>query len=250
MAINSGRQIKMFGVYGLNLNIEKGGVKIEVSGGGREKNYFRKAGDEVIEKKIYANNGEIIISPVPPVNLPIHASNHLMIEFDKSIFVEPGVEEKIFIKFPVEIGVFLSDEKDIEPLDIFTKTKLKYTLYGRPEDGFVCRWWRSEIYKEIPNVDELYEGIMELKIKNSYSEWTEINKIVFNTLTMKIFYKNHAYCSANLEIIKKSMGKTSFNEKVEGMNEAIDLYLAKSRKLGISLAKEIGREFFMERGFK
>ncbi|MEM2508918.1 MAG: DUF432 domain-containing protein [Candidatus Thermoplasmatota archaeon] len=250
MDINSGKQIKMFGVYGLNFNIEEEDIKIELAGKEKEKNYFRKVGNDAIEKKIYADKGEIIISPVPPVNLPVNVSNHLMIELDKSIFIEPGVEQKVFIKFPVEIGVFISDEKDIEPVDIFTKTKLKYTLYGRPEDGSVCRWWKSEVYEKIPSVDKLYEGIIELKIKNSYNEWTEINKIVFNTLSMKIFYKEHAYCSANLEIVKKSIGKTYFNEKVEEMDEAVDLYLAKSRRLGISFVKEIEREFFMERGFK
>ena len=250
MDINSGKQIKMFGVYGLNLKIEEGDIKIELAGDGKEKNYFRKVGNESVEKKIYADRGEIIVSPVPPVNLPVNVSNHLMIELDKSIFIEPGMEQKIFIRFPLEIGVFLSDEKDVEPVDIFTKTKLKYTLYGRPEDGFVCRWWKSEAYEKIPGIDKLHEGIMELKIKNNYNEWTEINKIVFKTTTMKIFYKDYACCSANLEIVKKSIGKTYFNEKMEGMNEAIDLYLAKSRKFGISLVKEIEREFFMERGFK
>ncbi len=240
----------MYGRHELTLNIEKDDIKLELTGSGREKNYFRKIGNEAIEKKIYADRGELIISPVPPVNLPTNVSNHLMIELNKSIFIEPDVEEKVFVKFPVEIGVFLSDEKDIEPVDIFTKTKLKYILYGRPENGILCRWWGSEIYEKIPNFDEFYEGIMELRIKNIYNEWVKINKVVFDTLPMKIFYGKYVYCSANLEIIKKSMGKTYFNEKVEGMNEGIDLYLAKSRKLGLSLAKEIKKEFFMEWGFQ
>jgi len=240
----------MFGVYGLDLNIEEKDIKIELSGKGAEKRYFRKVGNEEVEKKVYANKGEIIVSPVPPVNLPVNVSKHLMIELNKNIFIKPAAEQQLFVKFPLEIGVFLSDEKDIEPLDIFTKTNIKYTLYGAPEDGFVCRWWKSNIYDSIPEFDKFYEGVMKLKIKNSYNEWSEINKIVFNTLGMKIFYKDYAYCSANLEIIKKSVGKTYFDEKIKGMNEAVDLYFAKSRRLGLSITKEIEKEFFMERGFK
>lgn len=235
----------MFGKYDLSTDLKEQDVEIVLEGRGKRKRYYRKAGGEEVEKVIYADSGNLVVCPVEPVNVPdTTISEHLLIEFDKPIVVEPETKGTFYLKFPVEVGVFLVDKKDVEEIDIFTKTKPKYTLYGPPESGVICKWWKSGIYSEKPEVEKLYEGIVRVDITNSYYEWTEMKKIVFRAFDMKIFYDEYAYMHAYLKILKKAMGETTFNSrKPKNMQESIDIYLAK----GI---KKLEKKFVMEWRFK
>ena len=233
----------MFGEYKLNLNLAEEDIEIKMEGRGKIKKYYRRVGNDEIEKTISAEEGKIVITPVEPVNLPkIGVAEHLLIKLKEPYIIEPLIEDTLYLKFPIEIGIFLVDRKDVERIDIFTKTKTKYTLYGSPEQGIICKWWESELYKEKPEVNKLKEGIMRIDIRNSYREWVEINKIVFRAFDMKIFYNEYAYMHANLNILKKTMGETTFNaRKPKNMKEGIDIYLAK----GI---KKFEKKFVMEWG--
>ena len=235
----------MFGKYDLSTKLKEQDIEITVEGRGKRKRYYRRAGAEEVEKFIYADGGNLVVCPVEPVNVPdMTISEHLLIEFDKPFVIESGTKDTFYAKFPVEVGVFLVDRKDVEQIDIFTKTKPKYTLYGPPESGVICKWWKSEMYTEKPEVEKLYEGVVRVDITNNYYEWAEIEKVVFRALDMKIFYDDHAYMHAYLKILKKGMGETTFNSrKPKNMQESIDIYLAK----GI---KKFEKKFVMEWRFK
>ena len=236
---------KVFGEYELNFNLKEEGIELSIKGKGKRKRYYRNLDGDEIEKFIYAESGKLVVCPVEPVNLPkIGVAEHLMIEFDKPLIIEPGVKDSFFVKFPVEIGIFLVDKKDIERIDIFTKTRAKYILYGPPENGIICRWWKSKSYNDMPEVNKLQEGIMKVEVENNYHEWLEMKRIVFRAFDMKLFYNEYAYMHSYLNILKKTMGETAFNKrKPKNMKESIDIYLAK----GI---KRIEKKFIMEWGFK
>lgn len=235
----------MFGEYKLNVKIEEEDLKLLVEGRGKRKRYYRKVGEEEVEKFIHADKGKLVVCPVEPVNLPKEGvSEYLLVELDKPLIIEPKTESSVYLKFPIEVGVFLVDEIDVERIDIFTKTMPKYILYGPPESGIICKWWNSSVYNEIPEVDKLYEGILRLDVKNAYEEWVEIKKVVLRAIDMKIFYDGYAYMHASLKILKKSLGETTFFDRLpRGMKRAIDIYLAK----GI---KRLEKKFVMEWGFK
>ncbi|HEC88632.1 MAG TPA: DUF432 domain-containing protein [Thermoplasmata archaeon] len=235
----------MFGKYELDLKIKEKEFEIAVEGRGKKRRYYRKKGEEEVEKFIYAKEGNLVICPVEPVNLPKEGvSEYLMIELDKPFVIEPGMKGNFYIKFPVEIGVFLVNRKDVERIDIFTLTKPKYTLYGPPERGVICRWWKSDFYDEKPELNKLYEGMMKANVENGYWEWVEIKKIVFRAFDMKLFYNEHAYMYSFLKISGKTVGETAFGaRKPKDMDESIDIYQAK----GI---KKFEKKFFMEWGFK
>jgi len=235
----------VFGEYNLNVKLKEQDVEILIEGKGKRKRYYRRVGKNEVEKFIHADRGKVVICPVEPVNLPKEGvAGHLLIELDKPLIIEPGLKDAFYAKFPIEVGVFLVDEKDVERIDIFTKTKSKYTLYGPPESGIICRWWKSSLYNEIPEVDSLYEGVMKVEIANNYYEWMEIRKVVFRAFDMKLFYNDHAYMHAILNISKRTFGETTFNKrKPKNMKGAIDIYLAK----GI---KKFEKKFIMELGFK
>lgn len=234
----------MFGTYDLDFKIQYDDIEIGVEGTGKRRRYYRKASNDDIEKVIHSENAKVIVCPVEPVNMPDESmSEHLLVELTTPMIIASGSHDSFFIKFPVEIGVFLIDDKDVERIDIFTKTKPKYTLYGPPERGIVCKWWKSDLYYEECEIDPLLEGIMKIEIKNEYYEWMELHRIVFRAFDMKIFYNSHAYMHSYLTIQKRTMGETAFNaRKPKNMHKAVDIYEAKG-------LKKLEKKYIMEWGF-
>ena len=153
----------VFGTYDLVTDISEGDIRITVEGRGKRKRYYRRMGTEELEKVIFAKGGNLVVCPTEPVNIPREeVSEHLLIELEKPLIVESGLKETFYVKTPVEIGVFLVDMHDIERIDLFTETKPKYTLYGPPESGIICRWWKSNIFEEKPPVEKLFEGVLRV----------------------------------------------------------------------------------------
>jgi len=235
----------VFGEYELNAEISDEDVNIVIEGRGKTKHYKRNAWGEEIEKIIHAEGGKMVICPVEPVNLPKEGvAQYLLIELEKPFIIEPKVSTSIFLRFPVEIGVFLVDRRDVERIDLFSKVRRKYTLYGPPEKGVICRWWRSGVYDEADKTEKFVEGIIKVDIENDYTEWVELRKIVFGAVQMKIFYGDYAYMHARMKITGKSIGEVSFIDyKPKKMKRAIDIYLAKGMK-------KFEKKFVMEWGFK
>jgi len=182
---------------------------------------------------------EIIVNPVEPINVPKNITRFLEIDFPP-IILKPNCVETIYLKFPIEIGVFAKDGDKMIVIDIFTFEKPKYTLYGNPKNGVVCRWFWSEVYYEIPEVDPLKHGVLKLVIKNG-KDWIEVGKIVLDCYAMKIYYDKFASCWAEMKISSKISAETSFVDKpiAEGMKKATELYTTR-RLMGKSFVMEWG----------
>ncbi len=193
---------------------------------------------------ISSEEGNIVVNPVEPVNLPSCITNFLLIQFKKSIVIAPNSGERIFVKFPVEIGVFVSGSGDIELIDVFSITRPKYTLYGDPRNGIICRYWESQIYSSPDETDPLKEGIMELRIVNRFDEWIEISKCVLNVYLMKIFYNDTTvFSKVEMEVNSKRSAETKFlmEPLSRDMKKAVEIFTP--RKVQI-----VSKRFFMEWG--
>ena len=136
----------MFGSYEIPVSIKEEGLSLEIEKGEGILNYRREFGDEILDKLILAQEGEFIINPVEPLNKPKKITPYLLIEFDKSLVIEPKASKNIFLTFPIEVGVFINRDRSLEILDIFSMTRQKFTLYGNPRGGFICKWWETKIY--------------------------------------------------------------------------------------------------------
>lgn len=188
-------------------------------------------GEGKVEKKIIAaEKGRFILTPVEPVNIPQNITNYMQIELSKSIFIPPNETIVFYLKFPVEIGVFLAWRRSSEPIDVFSVEKTKYTLYGEPRNGVVCRYWKSEVYESFPNSEKFKEGVMRLRIRNSTNEWCSVNSAVFDVYGMKMFYDDFVvFSDAEMRIISKKVAETHFYETQlrKGMKRALELYVAR-----------------------
>lgn len=234
-----------YGIYNLShLELEFGKHSVKLESTPELYRYVRESYSERIEKLIGSGEGKIAINPVEPVNLPRQITNFLEIRFNNKIILEPGVRKTVFLKFPVEVGVFTTGKGDIKLLDVFSNVHQKYSLYGTPINGVVCRYWESEVYTSLPESDPLKEGILKLSIYNDYGEWVEVGKAVFDVYKMKIFYGDGlVYSSGEMVVLSKTTAETRFFMEPlrSGMKKSLEVFT--SRKVPM-----VTKKFFMEWG--
>jgi len=193
--------------------------------------YRRWAPEQKKELLILSKKANFLLSPIEPVNLPKKITHFLYIELQKSVVLGPSEKAKFYIKFPVEISLFVSKGKDHwDSIDTFCLGTQKFTLYGEITSGHICRYFPSAVYRELPQTDSLVEGIMAVEVRNKTHEWAEINALVFDAYHMKIYYDNEIVCmNALVEINSEMVAETTFRDKPlrKGMQKAIELYIAK-----------------------
>ncbi len=184
---------------------------------------------------------EIIVNPVEPINTPKNVTRYLMVEFPP-ILLRPNEVRVFYLKFPIEIGVFAKFGDKIAVVDVFSFERAKYTLYGDPRRGIICRWFKSGLYGRIPEVDPTRQGIMKVDVRNG-GEWAEMSKVVVDCYAMKIYYDSFASCWVKVRILNNRSAETSFVDEplLKGMKRAIELYTTR-RLMGM------GRTFLMEWG--
>ncbi len=225
----------MYGVYELqNFHLKIRDLELGIF----EENGFRiyRRGD--LKKVVVAESGRVVVNPVEPVNLPKNITRFLLIEFDKPMVVEPKSSGKISLTFPIEIAVILAGKNSLEVLDVFSFVEPKYTLYGDPKNGVICRYWRSEIFEK---EEDFVKGILEVEISNSSSEWVEVEKLVFDVYGMKIYYGESVVAFAEVRILSEKVAETEFvDRRIE--KKSLELYTA--RKIPM-----VGKKFVMEWGF-
>jgi hypothetical protein len=234
----------MFGSYSIPLKIEDEEISISLEKADNGFVYRRLCMDEVVEKYLLAEGGKLLINPIEPVNLPKELSPYLLIAFEDTLIVEPMVKRKIYLKFPIEIGVFIRERSGRHVIDILTLTKQKFTLYGEVVSGMICRYWGSGIYASLPPIDHIREGVIELDVTNTTDEWIEVRKAVFNAYGMKIYYGDEMVSmKANMRLLSGNIAETDFSNSplLKGMSKSSEYYT--SRKIpGVSM------KFVMESG--
>jgi hypothetical protein len=174
---------------------------------------------------------ELFIHPIEPLNKPLYVSNYLEISFNEKVVIFPKAQERIYLTFPVEIGVFVPYRKKEKLIDIITFSRQKYTLYGPLNQGYICRYWESDVNKSVPKCNPLAEGIIELSIKNDTGETLEVSKAIFNSPGMKIYFKDDLVSmKASMKLISRTLAETGFKDEPlkKGMKKAVEFYPQKN----------------------
>jgi hypothetical protein len=234
----------MYGSYELPLEIVREGITLSLVREGDTLLYRSACADKRVEKILLASTGKVIINPVEPLNKPKELTPYLLIEFGRTLMVEPGATRTIFVTYPIELGVFIAQGNHGDLLDILTLVKQKFTLYGDPRSGVICKYWRSEVYSMVPSVDPLQEGVVVLSMTNTTTGWVEVTQAIFNAYGMKIYYNDELVSMrATMKIMSGTLAETDFIDAPlqEGMKKSLELYTA--RKL-----PGVGTKFVMEVG--
>jgi len=235
----------MFGHYTIPLEISAAGISLTIEREGGGFRYRSACNGATVEKLLLTRAGAVLINPVEPLHRPKELTTTLLIELEKTLVVEPATTKTVFLTFPIEIGVFITTNENVEVLDIFTLLPQKFTLYGDPRSGMICKYWQSKISATVPTtVNPLLEGVIQLRINNTTSDWVNITRAVFNAYTMKIYYSERLVAMrATMKILLRNLAETTFTDEPleQGMAKSLELYTA--RKLQVPLAK-----FVMEAG--
>lgn len=235
----------MYGSYTMPFRSKTEGIDIAFDMEGENCLYKRLFHDENLEKILVKGDGKVIINPIEPLNRPKKITSNLLVEFDRTITIAPMSRIMVYIKFPIEMGIFISDKDEIEVIDILTLVNQKFTLYGDPSSGLICKYWKSEIHSKIPSADLMHEGVLELTILNNTDLWVEVKQSVFNAYGMKIYYDTELVSmKANMKIISPSIAETDFIDKPlrPSMKKSMELYTAKKLYMN-------GKKCIMEAGF-
>jgi hypothetical protein len=191
--------------------------------------YDRSFGEDKKELVLLTTANNIVVHPIEPVNTPEHLTPYLLIEFSQEVMVEPKTNRRIYLKFPLEIGVFIYGEKGTELIDAVTFTKQKFTLYGDTRIGELCKYWKSDIYSKLPDTKTLHEGVIELTISNPTGKWIPIKQAVFNAYGMQLFFNEKL---VSIKTVMKLQSEVVAETEVlpepviTGMTRAIELYTA------------------------
>ena len=233
----------MYGRYDRGFSITEEKINLRIEQADTIPVYVRECKGARIEKYLAADYDAIHIHPVEPVNLPQEITHYLEIVFP-TIVLPPAKQKRIFLKFPVEIGVFFEIRGEMHVLDIFSLIPTKFSLYGSPSRGVITRWYRSEIFSEIPATDMYREGVLELMLANRCSTTVDVSRAVFDSYHMNLFYGNRVGMTATMEVISPVIALTTFATTPPGgcPNRSIDLYTA--RKFAVGTFKG----FLMEAG--
>lgn len=247
----------MYGYYDPPFSVEQEGVYISVERTGDGWTYRRTSGKDEVEKIILGDRKRIIINPVEPLNTPKEITPNLLIEFEKTLILAGGEKKQVFLTFPVEIGIFISEAGNKNPqlIDVLTLVRQKFTLYGEVSNGVVCKHWRSKLYPVSPVLDPLQEGVLELTLRNTSSDWASISKAVFSAYGMKLYYDGDVFMKARMDILSRNTAETGFD--MQPINGEVKGYLVKDQKIrkeafGIYGLRKLGfvpLKFYMGWGF-
>ncbi|AKB19957.1 MULTISPECIES: DUF432 domain-containing protein [unclassified Methanosarcina] len=247
----------MYGYYDPPFSVKQEGISISVEKTGDRWIYRRTLGKDEVEKFILGDRKRIIINPVEPLNTPKEITPNLLIEFEKTLLLAGGEKKQIFLTFPVEIGVFISENENrsLQVLDVFSLVRQKFTLYGEVSNGVVCKYWKSRLYSISPLLNPLQEGVMELTLRNTSSDWASISKAVFSAYGMKLYYDGDVFMKARMDILNRNTAETGF--EMQSINGDLKGALVNDRKVrkeafGVYGFRKLGFvpfKFYMEWGF-
>ena len=238
-------EIIMYGMHESPFNLDIDGVSITVEKQNNSLLYRRSGLVGSCQKLLLQDSCSFLLNPIEPVNIPKRLTHFLQVALQNTVILEPGITRKIYITFPIEIGVFIPQGKeDYEIIDIFSLARYKYTLYGVPSNGIICKYWESEVFLSPPETHPLYTGYIDLKIVNDSDHLIEINKCIFNAYGMKIYYEeNKVVMKAVMKIPSRKLAETEFiNCPGKGkFKKAMELYVSsKLRVTGTKCIMEYG----------
>jgi hypothetical protein len=224
----------MYGKHRIPCRIENEQLSITVEKRGGGISYERALSDTRERKLIFGAIKNIRIAPVEPLNTPKEIARHLLIHCDIPIMVEPKGQVDVYLTFPVEVGVFV-DSKGSGPIDVFSMPAPRFALYGDPNSGLICRYWKSPVLKEIGEHRPFHEGVMRLRIVNSAGDWSQMKRVILDAVSMKIYYsKDLVGLKGQVNLMTPTTAETWCKDAplVEGMQKSDELFTGKKLALG------------------
>ena len=88
----------IFSTYKPPFSVEIEDIAISIVEESESLIYKRESKEESLEKILLNSGDEILINPIEPVNLPKNISPFLLIDFEKTVVIDPRSKQKIFLR--------------------------------------------------------------------------------------------------------------------------------------------------------
>jgi uncharacterized protein len=242
----------VFGEFTPPWQAERGPLSLSLEMQEGHYQYRRDLAGEKVERSISAGLSRLLVHPVEPFGAGTGLANHLELEFP-SLTLEPGAIETIFLTFPVEVGVFVEGLRETEVVDVIRVQRPKYSLYGSTRKGIITRFGRSGRHRDVPPVDGIREGVLKLAIRNSFSDWIRVSRVVLPEDQIYLYTGGYAAMLAMMRITGKDTAEIMGVDRplAGGMGRALDVFTARRiHRLGATpkLPGMDKKGFLMEEG--
>ena len=170
--------------------------------------YSRQNSDgDLIEKiiPIKSSNLQIELCPIRALNFPAKRTSHMYLEIDTPVFLHENSSATVFLRCPIEIGVFFVHDKHKDSLDCFTCDSLnsRFSLYGPPESGTLCKYAKTEIVESYDDSIPFVNAVLKVNLQNELSKGLSIAKIVFPMSENSIYYQDSKAIIDSLRAVLK-----------------------------------------------
>lgn len=157
---------------------------------------------------IQSDDLTIEIAPIRPLNFPARRTSYIYLDFETPVFLSENSAATIFIRCPIEIGIFLVHDGHKDSLDCFTcdPKNSRFGLYGAPDSGTLCKYAKSEIVESHDDSIPFVNAVLELKMNNELDRGNSISKIIFSISDNSLYYKNSKSIIDSVEsVLKKKL---------------------------------------------
>jgi len=225
---------KTFGSRNPPFDITMGQHVLGMTSDGDTLRYERTWEGGSVSRELVGSIDEVVINPIEPVTLPKPVTNYLMVVLPTPAVIAPKGNTTLLTTFPVDIGVQVRSGSHWRLIDSFSLLAPRYTLYGDPANGVVCRHWKGT---DISGGDDdtveseedfhLKEGTLILEVANTSGKFVQLERVVLSSHGMHIYHDGrNATMQALCRIQKGANAQTSCIDDPPGsdMERAIDVY--------------------------
>ncbi|MEP0825743.1 MAG: DUF432 domain-containing protein [Nitrososphaera sp.] len=157
--------------------------RIEINSVGSALQYRRYAGSTLATEAMIVSDEDTMtigVFPVPPLFTPAVVAQNLYMKFKAPVVVDQTSQAVIYAKMPIEIGVYRQTKDEEVMIDVFSRSRQQYALYGTPESGSVCRYIETEISTSSEDIKpaKYEEALVRIKIRNDIENVVKVSKVV------------------------------------------------------------------------
>ncbi|QUC65218.1 DUF432 domain-containing protein [Nitrosopumilus sp. K4] len=204
-------EFSSYGVYKIDDSLELSLPNIEIQIKKLSDNVFsytrKDAEDNVVEKMIPVKTSyfEIELCPIRPLNYPARRTNYVYLDFETPVFLSEGSAASIYVRCPIEIGIFLIHDGHKDSLDWFAcdPVRCRFGLYGTPESGTLCKYYKSDIVESYDDSISFVNAVMQIRLRNELGEGHSISKVVFPISNNTIYYQKSKAIIDSLDAVMR-----------------------------------------------
>jgi hypothetical protein len=191
------------------------------------------------EKKIEIPSN-LTIKEFPILSINEAITEYFGIVFEQPIYIGEEQEVKLYVKLPLDIGIYVSDGSNYKLIDVIEIYTKKYALYGTIGEGVIYRYWKTNAFLVLP-ITSVNEAITLIEIINKAGSIGSISKIIFNTKFFSLYTKEGKFYGERIRVTRLQKGLAL----VRLMNKPT---IEDAEIIPTTISKGIGGQFEMKFG--